>query len=79
MHEPWSHEDKETAPKGAQYIEGRLLTPKQAAEYLAVDLDTLRDMRRRRQIPFVRLSERRYRYEVLELQKWLAARRVPVL
>lgn len=79
MHEAWSNEHTETAQTRAQHIKGGLLTPQQAAEYLAVDLDTLRDMRRRRQIPFVRLSERRYRYEALELQKWLAARRVSVL
>ncbi len=58
---------------------GRLWTPKETAEFLGLTPDNLRDLRRRRLVPFIQISRRRYRFDPSEINAWLAARRVPTL
>jgi len=61
----------------------RLLTEKQAAEYLALSPNTLKGQRSKGAkenglppIPFIRYSERCIRYSTADLDKWVAALRV---
>lgn len=53
-----------------------LLTEKQAAERLRVCTKTLYNMRRRGEIPFVRLKGRVIRYRIQDLDAFIASRTV---
>ena len=49
-----------------------------AAAYLAVPISTLRSWVCRKQVPHIRLTGRVVIFDVAELDRWLAARRVTV-
>jgi excisionase family DNA binding protein len=55
------------------------LNYKQAAEYLAVPVGTLRSLVSHKRIPHVRLGPRTVTFDVVELDRWLDAHRVPCL
>lgn len=50
----------------------RLLTVKQAAEFLGWTPDYLRRLARARRIPAVKLGQREWRFYLSSLQEWLA-------
>jgi excisionase family DNA binding protein len=59
-------------------IRRRLLTASEAAEYLGLAETTVRQWASMRKIPAVKLG-RSLRFDVLELEKWLGARKQPAL
>jgi excisionase family DNA binding protein len=63
-----SHNDPATAD--------RLLTVDELAAYLGLTRPALRQMIHRRQIPFIRLGERRIRFDLTDIDAWLAEQRV---
>jgi len=56
---------------------GRLLKAEQAAEFLALDLSTVRHMTARGELPCVRTGKRGVAYQVIDLLDWIEARREP--
>jgi len=54
----------------------RLLNVDELAAYLGVSHQSLRHMVHRRQIPFIRLGERRIRFDLDEIRTWLDDQRV---
>jgi excisionase family DNA binding protein len=54
----------------------RLLTVDELAAYLGLTRPALRQMIHRRQIPFIRLGERRIRFDLTDIDAWLAEQRV---
>lgn len=56
--------------------EPRLLTVDEVAAHLGLTAPAVRQMIQRRQIPFVRLGERRIRFDLDQIQAWLDDQRV---
>jgi len=54
----------------------RLLTVEQVADYLSMTPAAVRHMVYRRQLPFIRLGAKRIRFDVAEIDAWLARQRV---
>ncbi|TMQ13030.1 MAG: helix-turn-helix domain-containing protein [Deltaproteobacteria bacterium] len=54
----------------------RYVNYKQAAEYLAVPVGTLRSLVCHKRIPHVRLGPRSVKFELAELDQWIAEHRV---
>ena len=54
----------------------RLLTVDELATYLGLSRPALRQMIHRRQIPFIRLGERRIRFNLGDIDAWLNDQRV---
>lgn len=54
----------------------RYLTYKEAAEFIRVPIGSLRSMVHSRKIPHVRIGPRTVTFELAELEKWLAKRKV---
>ncbi len=57
----------------------QLLTAEEAADFLALDLGTVRNLTYRRELPFVKIGPRGVRYRVLDLLAWQESRSFPVL
>ena len=57
----------------------QLLTADEAAEFLALDLGTVRNLTYRRELPSVKVGRRGVRYRVLDLLAWQEARSRPAL
>ncbi len=53
-----------------------LMNVREAAKYLSLSEDALRSMVQRRQIPFIKMGDRRIRFDPDELDRWLDAQRV---
>ncbi len=54
---------------------GPLLTAREAAAYLAVSVSVLRDLSRRGELPYVRLTERNTRWHRADLDAFIERRR----
>jgi len=54
-----------------------LLKAEQAAEFLAIDLSTLRHLTCRGELPVIRTGKRGVAYRMLDLVEWSEARRSP--
>lgn len=54
----------------------RYLTYKEAADFIRVPIGSLRAMVHAKRIPHVRIGPRTVTFELSDLEKWLAARRV---
>ena len=54
----------------------RYLSYKQAAAYLALPVGTLRSMVHRKEIPHLRISERKVTFEIADLDSWIASKKV---
>lgn len=59
--------------------EPKMLTYKDAADLLGLQLGTLYAMVSRRQVPHVRLGRRLVRFDAVSLDEWVRARRVDVM
>ena len=57
----------------------QLLTAEEAADFLALDLGTVRNLTYRRELPFVKIGPRGVRYRVLDPLAWQESRSFPVL
>ncbi len=57
----------------------QLLTAEEAADFLALDLGTVRNLTYRRELPFVKIGPRGVRYRVLDILAWQEARSYPAL
>lgn len=57
----------------------QLLTAEEAADFLALDLGTVRNLTYRREIPAVKIGRRGVRYRLLDLLAWSEARSRPAL
>jgi len=57
----------------------QLLTAEETAEFLALDLGTVRNLTYRRELPSVKVGRRGVRYRVLDLLAWQEARSRPAL
>jgi len=57
----------------------QLLTAKEAAQFLALDLGTVRNLTYRRELPCVKIGPRGVRYRILDLLVWQEARSCPAL
>ncbi len=57
----------------------QLLTAEEAADFLALDLGTVRNLTCRRELPFVKIGRRGVRYRVLDLLGWQESRSYPSL
>ncbi len=53
----------------------KLLTYKQAAAFLNVELGTLYAWVHHKRVPFIRLSPRTVRFDEAELERWIGSRR----
>jgi excisionase family DNA binding protein len=56
---------------------GRLLKAEQAAEFLALDLSTVRHLTARGELPCIKTGKRGVAYQLIDLLAWIDARRVP--
>jgi len=57
----------------------QLLTAEEAADFLALDLGTVRNLTYRRELPFVKIGRRGVRYRVVDLLAWQESRSYPAL
>ena len=57
----------------------QLLTAEEAAQFLALDLGTVRNLTYRRELPCVKIGPRGVRYRILDLLVWQEARSCPAL
>ena len=57
----------------------QLLTAEEAAQFLALDLGTVRNLTYRRELPFVKIGRRGVRYQMLDLLAWQESRSYPAL
>ncbi|MFQ6031099.1 MAG: helix-turn-helix domain-containing protein [Dehalococcoidia bacterium] len=57
----------------------QLLTSEEAADFLALDLGTVRNLTYRKGLPCVKVGRRGVRYQVLELLAWIEDRHRPAL
>lgn len=57
----------------------QLLTAEEAAEFLALDVGTIRNLTYRRNLPCVKVGPRGVRYRLLDLIAWQEERDRPVL
>lgn len=55
-------------------METRLLKVKEAAEYLGLSKSTIYNLIKRKQIPFVRLTEKRIMLRESDIRKWVESR-----
>jgi excisionase family DNA binding protein len=62
--------------RNGPYTPDRLLNVDELAAYLGVSHQSLRHMVHRRQIPFIRLGERRIRFNLGDIDAWLNEQRV---
>jgi predicted DNA-binding transcriptional regulator AlpA len=63
------------APKLVQASPARLLSPKEASEFLGVPENTLAQWRSQRRGPvFIKLEERMVRYRMVDLDSYISAR-----
>lgn len=53
-----------------------LMTVDEVAAYLGMSANAVRQMVYRRQLPFIRLGERRLRFDAAAINEWLDAQRV---
>lgn len=54
-------------------METTLLIADEVAEWLRVDKQRIYELVRTKQIPFIKLGERQYRFETVAIKKWLSA------
>ena len=55
----------------------RLLKAEEAAQFLALDLSTVRHLTSRGELPFIRTGVRGVAYQLIDLLDWIEARRQP--
>jgi excisionase family DNA binding protein len=58
---------------------GRLLKAEQVAQFLALDLSTVRHMTARGELPVIRTGKRGVAYQLIDLLGWIEARRESAL
>ena len=57
----------------------QLLSAEEAADFLALDLGTVRNLTYRRELPSVKIGRRGVRYRLVDLLAWQEARSRPAL
>jgi len=57
----------------------QLLTAEEAAQFLALDLGTVRNLTYRRELPCVKVGRRGVRYRLIDLVAWQEARSQPAV
>jgi excisionase family DNA binding protein len=81
-----SNGTKAQALRAAERIMGRPVTVKElagafkaneAAEFLGLDISTVRHMTSRGELPHIKTGKRGVAYQLTDLIEWLEARRVP--
>ncbi len=68
---------QDTSGAGAVRLLAQLVTAKEAAELLSLDLGTVRNLTYRRELPSVKVGPRGVRYRLLDLLAWIEARSRP--
>ena len=68
---------QESSGGGAVRLLVQLVTAKEAAELLSLDLGTVRNLTYRRELPCVKIGPRGVRYRLLDLVQWIEARSRP--
>jgi len=57
-------------------VEKRLLTIKEASEYLGISVKGIYNMVNRRQIPFIKIGGR-LRFDKIDLDNWIEKQKIP--
>ena len=72
----WTHDKPQHSTVGL--MRPPLLDVNELADYLSLTPQAVRHMVYRRQIPFIRLGSKRLRFDLAEIDAWLAHQRVEV-